>query len=100
MLSEDGNCWRTVSNVPRTALGATPVTSARVALISSKVRRPTDGTSALPPGRGRVPGTGSTRTFASLPSRSKVRKNSSSSGPFCLAMTVPSRDSGCPSPGS
>ncbi len=42
-------------------------------------------------------GTGSSRTFWCVPSTSKVRKNSSVSGPFSSAMTVPTFASGCPS---
>ena len=42
-------------------------------------------------------GTGSRRTLLCEPNWSKVRKNSSESGPFCRPITVPMFDSGWPS---
>ena len=74
--------------------------AAMEALISSKVRTPISAAGSGAGSEGGVNGEISVTTFISSPSSSKVRKNSSLSGPFSSAIIVPRLDSAWPAAGS
>src|SRR5882672_4206436 len=91
MLVVVGSCCFTVRYVLFTValVAGTVVICDMVALISSKVRRPTSETGGLSVGGGGGGGVASITVCVFVPICSKVRKKRSVFGPFSTATTVP-----------